>query len=61
MDLKDTYESVKQQWGLDPKPDNPNPYQSILIAETEAGENKSRGFKSIHSTNGRWDKKLSRS
>ena len=38
MDLKDTYESVKQQWGLDPKPDNPNPYQSILISETEAGE-----------------------
>lgn len=38
MDLKDTYESVKQQWGLDPKPDNPNPYQSVLISETEAGE-----------------------
>jgi hypothetical protein len=37
MDLKDTYESVKEQWGLDPNPDNPNIYQSILISETNDG------------------------
>jgi hypothetical protein len=30
MELKDTYESVKEKWGLDPKPENPNAFQSIL-------------------------------
>ena len=37
MELKDTYESVKEQWGLDPKPENPNAFQSLLISETEMG------------------------
>lgn len=38
-DLKDTYKTMKEQYGVDPKEGlTPNSFQQVLIAESELGE-----------------------